>query len=43
MSHTHFGNAMLNGKPLEHSFIRRDEIMTGGESHYTIQAEANRQ
>ena len=42
-AHTYIGSVSLNGKPLDRSFIRHDEIMAGGELHFTMQAEPNRQ
>jgi len=42
-AHPHFGQITLNGKPLDRSFIRHEEIMAGGDLHFTMQAEPNRQ
>ena len=32
------GRVTLNGAPLERSFIRHDEIMSGGTLHFTMSA-----
>jgi len=32
----------LNGKPLQRTFLRHDEILAGGELHFTMQAEPNK-
>lgn len=36
------GQVTLNGQPLTRSFIRHDEIMAGGELHFTMQAAPNK-
>ncbi|WP_336966495.1 GH92 family glycosyl hydrolase [Sphingobium aquiterrae] len=36
------GRVMLNGKPLERSYLRHEEIMAGGELRFTMQAAPNR-
>jgi predicted alpha-1,2-mannosidase len=36
------GAVTLNGKPLERSYITHQEIMAGGELHFTMQAEPNK-
>jgi len=41
-AHPYIGRAMLNGKPLERTFIRHEEIMAGGELHFTMQAGADK-
>ncbi len=40
--HTYVGNVSLNGKPLQRTFLRHDEILAGGELRFTMQAEPNR-
>lgn len=40
--HTYIGRVTLNGKPLDRSFIRHEEIMAGGELHFIMQAEPNK-
>ena len=42
-AHSYIGTVTLNGKPLDRSFIRHAEIMAGGELHFTMQAEPNKQ
>lgn len=37
------GSVTLNGKPLDRAFIRHEELIAGGELHFTMQAEPNRQ
>ncbi|HOX70673.1 MAG TPA: GH92 family glycosyl hydrolase [Dokdonella sp.] len=37
-AHPYIGAVTLDGKPLERSFIRHEEIMAGGELHFTMQA-----
>ena len=41
-AHTYIGSATLNGKPLDRSFIRHEEIMAGGELRFTMQAQPNK-
>ncbi|WP_396616427.1 GH92 family glycosyl hydrolase [Lysobacter soli] len=41
-AHLYIGTATLNGKPLERAFLRHDEIMAGGELHFTMQAQPNK-
>ena len=41
-AHTYIGKVTLNGKPLDRSFIRHEEIMAGGELHFTMQVEPNK-
>ncbi|WP_256451843.1 GH92 family glycosyl hydrolase [Lysobacter sp. S4-A87] len=41
-AHPYIGKAMLNGKPLERAFIRHEEIMAGGELHFTMQAQPDK-
>jgi putative alpha-1,2-mannosidase len=36
------GKVTLNGKPLEHSFVRDEEIRAGGELRFTMQATPNK-
>ncbi|CAH0064769.1 GH92 family glycosyl hydrolase [Stenotrophomonas sp. GD03819] len=40
--HTYVGNVSLNGKPLQRTFLRHDEILAGGELRFSMQAEPNR-
>jgi predicted alpha-1,2-mannosidase len=42
-AHTYIGRVSLNGKPLERSFIRHEEIMAGGELRFTMQATPNKE
>lgn len=37
------GSVRLNGKPLVRTFIRHGEIMAGGELHFVMQAQPNKQ
>jgi predicted alpha-1,2-mannosidase len=39
--HPYAGKILLNGRPLERSFIRHDEIMAGGELRFVMQATPN--
>jgi predicted alpha-1,2-mannosidase len=41
-AHGYIGRVTLNGKPLERSFLRHDEIMAGGELRFVMQAEPNK-
>jgi len=41
-AHPWVGTVTLNGRPLARSFIRHDEIMAGGELHFTMAAEPDR-
>ena len=36
------GVVRLNGKPLQRTFIRHEEIMAGGELHFTMQSGPNK-
>jgi predicted alpha-1,2-mannosidase len=36
------GSVQLNGKPLTRTYIRQDEIMAGGELHFVMQAQPNK-
>jgi predicted alpha-1,2-mannosidase len=36
------GSVRLNGQPLTRAFIRHEEIMSGGELHFVMQAQPNR-
>jgi putative alpha-1,2-mannosidase len=40
-AHRYVSTVTLDGKPLQGSFIRHEEIMDGGELHFTMQAEPN--
>jgi predicted alpha-1,2-mannosidase len=42
-AHPYIGQVTLNGRPLEHSAIRHQDIMAGGELRFTMQAAPNRQ
>lgn len=37
------GKVTLNGRPLDRSYLRHEEIVAGGELRFTMQAEPNRQ
>mgnify|MGYP001610680816 CR=1 FL=1 len=37
------GKVFLNGKPLLQSYLRHEQIMAGGELHFTMQREANKE
>lgn len=41
-AHPYVGRVLLNGKPLERSFLRHDEIMAGGELRFAMQATPNK-
>lgn len=41
-SSPYVGRVTLNGKPLTRSFLRHEEIVSGGELRFTMQAEPNR-
>lgn len=41
-AHTYVGSVSLNGKPLQRTFLRHDEIMAGGELRFSMQAEPNK-
>jgi predicted alpha-1,2-mannosidase len=41
-AHPYVGRVTLNGKPLDRSFLRHDEIMAGGELHFVMQATPNK-
>jgi putative alpha-1,2-mannosidase len=36
------GSVSLNGKPLQRTFLRHDEILAGGELRFSMQAEPNK-
>lgn len=40
--HTYVGSVSLNGKPLQRTFLRHDEILAGGELRFSMQAEPNK-
>jgi predicted alpha-1,2-mannosidase len=42
-AHPYVGAVMLNGKPLERVYLHHAEILAGGELHFTMQAEPNKQ
>jgi predicted alpha-1,2-mannosidase len=42
-AHPYIGKVTLNGKPLERTYLRHEEIVAGGELHFTMQAEPNRE
>jgi predicted alpha-1,2-mannosidase len=42
-AHPYVGSVTLNGKPLERVFLRHGEILAGGELHFSMQAEPNRE
>lgn len=41
-AHTFVGSVTLNGKPLQRTFLRHDEILAGGELRFSMQAEPNK-
>jgi len=41
-AHPYVGAVTLNGKPLERTYLRHAEILAGGELHFSMQAEPNR-
>lgn len=41
-THDYIGSATLNGKPLDRAYLTHQEIMTGGELRFTMQAEPNK-
>jgi predicted alpha-1,2-mannosidase len=42
-AHPYVGAVTLNGKPLQRTYLRHGEIVAGGELHFTMQAEPNRE
>ncbi|MCI4568153.1 GH92 family glycosyl hydrolase [Lysobacter sp. CFH 32150] len=42
-AHPYAGGVTLNGKPLERSYLRHDEIMAGGELRFVMQATPDKQ
>jgi len=42
-AHTYIGSATLNGKPLNRSFLRHEEIVAGGELRFVMQAQPNKE
>ena len=40
--HPYVGSVTLDGKPLTRSYITHEEIMAGGELHFTMQAQPNK-
>jgi len=42
-AHPYVGAVTLNGKPLGRAYLRHGEILAGGELHFTMQAEPNRE
>lgn len=42
-AHPYIGRVTLDGKPLDRTFIRHEEIVAGGELHFTMQAEPARE
>jgi len=42
-AHPYVGAVTLNGKPLTRTFLHHGEILAGGELHFTMQAQPNRQ
>ena len=40
--HTYVGSVSLNGKPLQRTFLRHDEVLAGGELRFNMQAEPNK-
>ena len=41
-SHPYVGQVLLNGRPLQHSYITHDEIMAGGELRFVMQGSPNK-
>ena len=41
-AHPYVGEVTLNGRPLDRVFLRHGEILAGGELHFRMQAEPNR-
>jgi predicted alpha-1,2-mannosidase len=41
-AHPYVGSVTLNGKPLDRTYLRHGEILAGGELHFSMQAEPNR-
>ena len=41
-AHSYVGQVTLNGKPLDHTYLRHADILAGGELHFTMQAEPNK-
>lgn len=42
-AHPYIGTATLNGKPLQRAYLTHEEILAGGELHFTLQTEPNQQ
>jgi predicted alpha-1,2-mannosidase len=42
-AHPYVGAVTLDGKPLDRTYLRHGEIVAGGELHFTMQAQPNRQ
>lgn len=42
-AHPYVGQVTLNGQPLSRVFLRQGDIVAGGELHFTMQAEPNRE
>ncbi|WP_255326685.1 MULTISPECIES: GH92 family glycosyl hydrolase [Rhodanobacter] len=42
-AHPYVGAVTLNGRPLQRSYLRHGEIVAGGELHFTMQAQPNRE
>ncbi|MNN19182.1 Glycosyl hydrolase family 92 [compost metagenome] len=42
-AHAYVGSVTLNGKPLDRAYLTHEEILAGGELHFTMQAEPNRE
>ncbi len=42
-AHPYVGAVTLNGKPLDRTYLRQGEIVAGGELHFTMQAQPNRE
>ena len=41
-AHPYVGAVTLNGKPLGRTYLRHAEILAGGDLHFSMQAEPNR-
>jgi len=42
-AHPYVGEVTLNGKPLDRVYLKHADILAGGELHFTMQAEPNKQ
>jgi predicted alpha-1,2-mannosidase len=42
-AHAYVGSVTLNGRPLDRAYLTHEEILAGGELHFSMQAEPNRE